>query len=121
MGGTRQILIYFPPDIRMSKNYMLHDCDTLHEIGKYKGNDFRTAALKACSKNAGRDLKYLLLRETSTKKWAKFSWKNVELDTPKVVTKGAKQIIYKRTPTVELMETFTAEIPEEPALLGSAS
>ena len=100
---------------RSAKNYMLHDPTTWNEIGKYKGHDFRTAGLKACSKSHGKDLSVLILRETGTKRCAMYRWSYNELETPKVVKKNDKEIIYRRTPAVELVGYFTVSQLPPPA------
>ena len=94
------------------RRYMLHDPTTMEGIGAYKGQDYRTAALKACSKNQHKNLEFLILRETKTKKCTKYTHRVVQLAEPKVVKKAGKEIVYTKMPIVEAVDTFIYDLAD---------
>lgn len=89
--------------------FMLHDPRDLSSLGKYQSTDFRYAALKAAS----RGHKTILLRKTNTKEIREFSGAVVALTTPKVISRGNREIKYYKKPTVKFLKKWVYAGPLE--------
>ena len=81
---------------------MLHDPKTFVPLGKYVSTDARYSALKAAS----RGVKDICLRKTNSKIIYKYTGDIVTLDTPQIVKRGAREIVYSKKPVVKFQEKF---------------
>lgn len=82
--------------------FMLHDPKTFESLGKYVSTDARYSALKAAS----RGVKDIYLRKTNSKIIYKYKGDIVTLDTPQVVKRGSREIVYSKKPVVKFQEKF---------------
>ena len=113
-----------PKSVKPVRHFMLHvdpkDCPArgLEKLGRYKGADYRGAALKAATKLRTRedmkDMRHLVMRAMGTKCCSRFEWSMKELDKPRVVAKKDKenndrQISYRWAPRVKLVERFVMD------------
>lgn len=85
--------------------FMLHDPKTFESLGKYVSTDARYSALKAAS----RGVEDIYLRKTNTKIIFHYKGSVVTLDTPQVVLRGKREIIYSKKPVVKFQKKFVYE------------
>ena len=98
--------------------FMLHDCTTMEAIGKLVSVDYRYGALKACSrinklpdscKGEEEGTVKLWLRRTNTKIIREYVGKVVTLETPQVVVRQNREIIYTKRPSVKYIKQWVWE------------
>ena len=98
---------------KQKKHYMLHRPDTYERLGRYVGKGYREAALKAASKLRTRDdlkgMDHFVMRLMGTKHCSKFEWSIKELETPRVVKKKDREIVYRFNPIVRKLSEFTMD------------
>jgi len=84
--------------------FMAHDKSGV-KLGEFTGNCYRTAALKAASKNCkdvdeGSPIE-LHMRETGTRVVKVYNGYTKKLDTPQIVKRGDKEVVYEKKPAVK--------------------
>lgn len=87
--------------------FMLHDPDSMANLGKFVSTDYRYAALKAASRGRTR----ILLRKTNTKEVREFTGDIVPLATPKVIQRMGREIVYQKKPKVQFVRGFVYKGP----------
>lgn len=87
--------------------FMLHDPETMANLGKFVSTDYRYAALKA----ATRGRKRILLRKTNTKEVREYTGEIVPLAKPKVIQRMGREIVYRKKPKVSLVRGFVYKGP----------
>jgi hypothetical protein len=113
------------PKKKQKFTFMLHDCKTMEAIGKLVSVDYRYGALKACSrinklpescKGEEESTCRIWLRRTNTKIIREYIGKVVTLDTPQVVVRQNREIVYTKRPSVKFVKSWVWEdtpVPSE--------
>lgn len=103
------------PIKKQKYTFMLHDCKTMQAIGKLVSVDYRYGALKACSrinklpescKGEEENTCRIWLRRTNTKIIREYLGKVVTLDTPQVVVRQNREIVYTKRPQVKYVKQW---------------
>jgi hypothetical protein len=106
------------PKKKQKFTFMLHDCKTMEAIGKLVSVDYRYGALKACSrinklpescKGEEENSCRIWLRRTNTKIIREYIGKVVTLETPQVVVRQNREIVYTKRPQVKYVKQWVWE------------
>lgn len=86
--------------------YMLHSFDDLKPVKTYKVKTYRDAAMKAIKEG----YKDILVRKVGNPLIKYFKGEVEQLDPPKIVKRGDREIVYKHVNKVKLQKSFKAEV-----------
>jgi hypothetical protein len=87
---------------RTKKTFMLHAPGDMSAAGRFVAPGYREAALKAAS----RGHTDILLRKSGTREIRQFEGRIETLDTPKTVTRGDREVLFSKKPTVKFTKKF---------------
>ena len=81
---------------------MLHNPTDMSALGRFVAPGYREAALKAASRGHAD----ILLRKSGTREIRKFEGFIEVLDTPKVVKRGDREVLFAKKPNVRFVEKY---------------